>query len=97
MRSNKGEKYVFVADKVQYTCMMALFVREPLKSSVSATVGPSVDLATGFNLMKDCSRRGSVSLNFRAQDSSFLVINMFIKPDSLALKLQDLRKVLYAH
>ena len=76
--------------------MTALFVREPLIRLVSATVGPSVNIATGIGGRR-CSKRGSVSLNFKVQDSSFRVINMHLKSNSLANRLRDLSKILDAH
>ena len=94
--SNKGEKYVCLTSQVEYTCMTALFVREPMIRSVSATVGPSVNIATGIGGRR-CSKRGSVSINFRVQDSSFRVINMHLNSNSLAYRLRDLSKILEAH
>ena len=76
--------------------MTALFVRKPFVKSVVATVGPAVNLATGIGGRRT-SKRGSVSLNFKVQDSSFRVINTHLKAASLDCRLQDLTKVLTAH
>ena len=76
--------------------MTALFVREPLIKSVFASQGPAINIATGIGGRR-CSKRGSVSLNFKIKDSSFRVINMHLKSDTFANRLRDLSKVLEGH
>ena len=85
-----------MASDVQFTTMTALFVREPLVKSVDASAGPAVNLATGIGGRR-CSKRGSVSLNFKIQDSRFRLINVHLKSDSFANRLRDLSKILDAH
>ena len=64
--------------------------------SVYASNGPSVNIASGLSGRRT-SKRGSVSLNFKIQGSSFRVINMHLKSDSFANRLRDLSKVLAVH
>ena len=55
-----------------------------------------MDIASGIGGRR-CSKRGSVSLNFKIQDSSFRLINVHLKSDSFANRLRDLSKILDAH
>jgi len=73
--------------------LSALFVRAPYVSKVYATPGATVNIATGLGGHR-CSKRGSVALNFKVNDSNFRVINVHIKDDSLANRLRDLTKIL---
>lgn len=61
--------------------------------SVYSFNGPAVDISTGIG-GANCSKRGSVALNFKVNDSCFRVINMHLKSDSLANRLRDLTKIL---
>ena len=94
-RANPGDEsdYVCIARVIQYTTLTALFVRKPFVKQVYATAGPSVNLASGIGGHR-CSKRGSVSLNFKVRDSQFRVINMHLKAASLPERLRDLSKVL---
>lgn len=61
-----------------------------------ASRGPSVNIATGIGGRR-CSKRGSVSLDFKIAQSNFRIINMHLKSDSFANRLRDLSKILEAH
>ena len=73
--------------------MTALFVRANLVKKVSSSLGPAVNLATGIGGRR-CSKRGSVSINFKVGDSRFRVINVHITHSSLVDRLRDLTKIL---
>ena len=55
-----------------------------------------MNLATGIGGWR-CSKRGSVSLNFKVKDTNFRIINMHLKNDSFANRLRDLSKILEVH
>jgi endonuclease/exonuclease/phosphatase family metal-dependent hydrolase len=71
-------------------------VRAPFVKTVYATNGPSVNIATGIGGRR-CSKRGSVSLNFKVKDTSFRIINMHLAYDSFANRMRDLSKILAVH
>ena len=87
------EDYVCVASHIAYSCLTALFVRATSVKSVYSFNGPAVDISTGIG-GANCSKRGSVALNFKFNDSSFRVINMHLKSDTFANRLRDLTKIL---
>ena len=76
--------------------MSAIFVRQPHLKSVFASRGPSVNIASGIGGRR-CSKRGSVSVNFKVRDTDFRMINMHLKSDSFANRLRDLSKILQVH
>ena len=71
-------------------------MREPHVKSVYASNGPAVNIATGIGGRR-CSKRGSVSLNFKVHNTSFRVINMHLKSDTFANRMRDLSKILEVH
>lgn len=78
---------------MRHSTLSALFVRAPFVKSVFAAPGAVVNIASGLGGHR-CSKRGSVSLDFKIFDSNFRIINVHIKNDSFANRLRDLTKIL---